>query len=128
MVTYLSPAWFELHRRLAEGLPERPGVTARVQLVITGAPGGEVRSHQTVVDGRFAELELGEDPDADVVLTQTHRVAVEIAKGELDAGAAFMQGRIKVVGGMGRVMALMPLTQSDEYLGALEQLDAQTDY
>jgi len=81
-----------------------------------------------VVDGRFAELELGEDPDADVVLTQTHRVAVEIAKGELDAGAAFMQGRIKVVGGMGRVMALMPLTQSDEYLGALEQLDAQTDY
>ena len=128
MPTYLSQEWLDLEKELAGGLPERPGATARVQFVITGAPDGEVRYHQTAVDGRLVDLQLGDDPDADVTLTQTYAVAVEIATGMLDANAAFMQGRVKVVGSMGKVMALIPLTQSAEYLGLLATLMAQTSY
>lgn len=128
MPTYLSQEWLDLQRALAEGLPERPGATARVQLVITGAPGGDVRYHQTTVDGRLLDLELGDDPDAEVTLTHTYAVAMDIATGALDANAAFMQGRVKIVGPMGAVMALIPLTQSAEYSDVLATLTAQTTY
>jgi predicted DNA-binding ArsR family transcriptional regulator len=39
-----------------------------------------------------------------------------------------MQGRIKVVGDMGKLMSLIPLTQSAEYKAIAEKLDASTDY
>ena len=39
-----------------------------------------------------------------------------------------MQGRVKVVGDMGKVMALMPLTDSDEYRVALAELAGQTTF
>ena len=35
-----------------------------------------------------------------------------------------MQGRIKVTGNMGKLMSLMPLTQSAEYKAIAEKLDA----
>lgn len=127
-VAFLSQAWLDLQRELIGDLPERPGATARVQYVISGTPEGEVRYTQVVVDGRLTEATLGDDPDAEVTLTQTHADAVEIAQGALDGNAAFMQGRVKVVGNMGKVMALMPLTHSDEYRAALAEVSARTDY
>jgi predicted lipid carrier protein YhbT len=128
VVPYLSQAWLELQLVVTKDLPERPGATARVQHVVTGAPEGEVRYHQSVVDGRLAEVGLGDDPAAEVTLTQTYADAREVASGELDASAAFMQGRTKVVGDMGKVMALMPVTQSTEYQNALAELNRQTTY
>lgn len=128
MVPYLSQAWLDLQLVAAKDLPERPGATARVQYVVTGAPEGEARYHQSVVDGRLAEVGLGDDPDAEVTLTQTYADAREVAAGELDASAAFMQGRTKVVGDMGKVMALMPVTQSAEYRAALAEVNRQTTY
>ena len=53
---------------------------------------------------------------------------MRILNGELDANAAFMQGRIKVVGTMGKLMSLMPLTQSAEYKSIATKLNEQTDY
>jgi putative sterol carrier protein len=128
MAAFLSEEWAERQQERAADLPERPGASARVQYVVTGAPGGEVRYHQTVVDGRVVELTIGEDPDADVTLTQTYADAVQIATGALEAATAFMQGRTKVVGPMGPVMALLPLIQSDEYLSALADVAAVTDF
>lgn len=125
---YLSQGWLDLQRTLAEALPERPGATARVQYVVTGAPAGEVRYVQSVVDGRIEELALGSDPAADVTLTQTYADAVQMAKGDLGPAVAFMQGRVKVVGDMGKVMALMPLTDSDEYRAIVAQVTDQTEY
>lgn len=128
MVKYLSQAWLDLQKALAKDLPERPGATARVQYVVTGTPDGEVRYVQAVVDGRLDEIALGDDAAAELTLTQTWADALQIAKGELDASAAFMQGRVKVTGDMGKVMALMPLTQSEEYQATLAQVSAQTEY
>jgi putative sterol carrier protein len=127
-VPYLSQDWLDRLAELASDLPERPGATARVQYVVTGTPDGEVRYAQSVVDGRLAAVVLGEDPEAEVTLTLTHADAVEISKGALDANAGFMQGRVKVVGDMGKVMALMPLTHSAEYRAALAALAEQTSY
>lgn len=127
-VKYLSQEWLDLQKSTAEELPERPGATARVQHVVTGTPDGEVRYIQSVVDGRLEELALGNDPAAEVTLTQTYPDALQLAKGELAPAVAFMQGRVKVVGDMGKVMALMPLTQSDEYKATLARVTDQTEF
>jgi len=125
-VAYLSQAWLDLQCDLVGALPERPGATATVQHVVSGAPDGEIRWTEQIVDGRLTVATLGDDPNAEVTLTQTYADAVEIARGELDANAAFMQGRVKVVGDMGKVMALMPLTDSDEYRAAIAKLAGRT--
>ncbi len=127
-VPYLSQAWLDRLRELASALQERPGTTARVQHVVTGAPSGEVRYTMTIVDGRVSAATLGDDVDAEVTMSLTYAVAVDVVRGELDSNAAFMQGRVKIVGDMGRVMALMPLTQSDEYRAALAALAEQTEF
>ena len=40
MAAFLSPEWLELQREAAADLPERPGVSATVQHVVTGGPAG----------------------------------------------------------------------------------------
>ena len=45
-------------------------------------------------------------------MTLTATDSVKVQKGELDANAAFMQGRMKVAGNMATLMRLMPLTSS----------------
>ncbi|MEQ1787771.1 MAG: SCP2 sterol-binding domain-containing protein [Acidimicrobiales bacterium] len=127
-VAYLSQAWLDLQQAAGGALPEQPGATARVQHVVSGGPEGEARYCLTITDGRLAAAVVGDDPDADVVLTHTYADATQIAQGALDANVAFMQGRVKVVGSMGHVMALMPLTQSEAYRAALAEVSSQTQY
>jgi predicted lipid carrier protein YhbT len=128
MPAFLSQGWVDLQAALGAELPERPGATARIAVVVTGGPDGEVGYVQNVRDGRVAAVTLGRADDVDVTLTQTHADAVAIARGELDANAAFMQGRVKVVGDMGALMAVLPLTQSAEYRSLVSDLAAQTDF
>lgn len=128
MPRFLSPEWLEHQRSLASALPVRPGATARLQVVVTGGPDGDVVYTQVIEDGQLVASSLGADGSADVTLTQSYPDAVAIAKGELDANAAFMQGRVKVVGNMGALMAVMPLTQSAEYKSLLDEAAASTEY
>ena len=112
---FLSEPWFERQRTLGADLPERPGASGRVQHVVTGTPEGEVRYVITVADGRTAEVSVGGDDSADVTYTNTHADALALAIGELDPSVLFMQGRTKMAGDMGTVLALMPVTRSAEY-------------
>ncbi|MSO86568.1 MAG: hypothetical protein EXQ71_03485 [Acidimicrobiia bacterium] len=128
MVSYLSQAWCDRHRELTTDLPECPGATARVQVVVTGGPEGEVRYHQAARNGRWVELALGDDPAAEVTLTQTYSDFMAVSRGEVDASVSFMRGRVKVVGPMGLVMGLIPLTGSEPYRSVLRRLDAETTY
>ena len=127
-VPFLSEEWLELLRSLGAELPERPGASARVQQVVTGAPDGEVRYLHTIVDGRTAAIGFGSDDTADVTFTNTYADAQALAQGELDPRVLFMQGRTKMAGDMGKVLALMPVTSSEEQRQLLAAASKQTAY
>ena len=128
MAKYLSQEWLDEGKALAQDFPERPGATARMQYVVTGAPDGDIKYFQVIDNGKMLESTLGEDPNAEFTLTLTYDDSVKVQKGELDANAAFMQGRMKVTGNMGKLMSLMPLTQSPEYKAIQEKIRAVTDF
>ena len=125
---YLSQEWLDQGKDLAQEFPERPGATARMQYHVTGGPEGDVKYYQVIDNGKMVESKLGEDPEAEFTLTLTYDDSVKVQQGELDANAAFMQGRMKVSGNMGKLMSLMPLTQSPEYKAIQEKVRGITEY
>ncbi|MGH9222694.1 MAG: SCP2 sterol-binding domain-containing protein [Acidimicrobiales bacterium] len=128
MAKYLSQEWLDTQREIAQEFPERPGATAHLQYLVTGAPDGDVRYFWVIENGKILQDQLGEDPDSEVNLTLTYDDSVKMQKGELDETAAFMQGRLKVTGNMGKLMSLMPLTQSPEYKAIKEKITAFTEF
>ena len=128
MAKYLTQEWLDVQRELAQEFPERPGATARMQYVVTGAPDGDVKYFTVIDDGKIVENQLGEDTEAEFTLSSTYDDSVRVLKGDLDANAAFMQGKMKVTGSMAKLMSLMPLTASPEYKAIQEQIREVTEY
>lgn len=128
MPKWLTQEWLDESKKLAEDQPERPGASARMQYVVTGGPDGEVKYYWVLDNGKLLESQLGELDDAEITLTQTYEDARKIQAGELDANAAFMQGRIKVDGNMAKLMALMPITNSPEYRELQSRINEITEY
>ena len=128
MPKYLSQEWLDEARALAKDQPERPGASATMQFVVTGGPDGDTKYYWVLQDGQLAEASVGELPDSEVTMTTSYQDSVAIQKGELDANAAFMQGKTKVAGNMGKLMQLMPLTMSPEYRALQEKVRAITEY
>lgn len=128
MAKYLSQEWMERAKELAQDFPETPGATVRMQQVITGAPEGEVKYFTVIENGKTLEQNVGEDASPDVTLTNSYDDAVKIMKGDLDANAAFMQGRVKVTGNMAKIMSMMPLTNKPEYKAIQEKLRSETEF
>jgi putative sterol carrier protein len=128
MPKWLSQEWLDESKKLAESQPERPGASARMQYVVTGGPDGDIKYYWVLENGKLQESQLGEMSDAEVTLTQSYDDAKKIQQGELDANAAFMQGRVKVTGNMAKLMALLPLTNAPEYKALQEQIGAITEY
>lgn len=128
MPKFLSQEWLDTVKEFAQEFPERPGATARMQYVVTGAPEGDVKYYQVIDDGKMLESQLGEVSDADFTLTQAYEDSVKIQKGTLDANAAFMQGKIQVAGNTGKLMSLIPLTQSPEYKAIQGKVNDVTEY
>ena len=128
MAKYLTQEWLDTQREIAQEFPERPGATAHLQYIVTGGPDGEIRYYWIVENGKILEDKLGEDPDAEVTMTITLDDSTKMQKGELDETAAFMQGRLKVQGNMGKLMSLMPLTQSPEYKAIKAKITEVTEF
>jgi putative sterol carrier protein len=128
MSKWLSQEWLDETRKMADSQPERPGASAKMQYVVTGGPDGDVKYYWVLENGKLLESSLGEMADAEVTMTQTYEDAMKIQKGELDANAAFMQGRIKVTGNMAKLMSLMPLTNAPEYKELQKQIQEITQY
>jgi putative sterol carrier protein len=128
MPKWLSQEWLDESKKLAESQPERPGASARMQYVVTGGPDGDIKYYWVLENGKLQESQLGEMPDPEVTLTQSYEDAKKIQQGELDANAAFMQGRVKVTGNMAKLMSLLPLTNAPEYKALQEQIGAITEY
>ncbi|MBA2326014.1 MAG: SCP2 sterol-binding domain-containing protein [Actinobacteria bacterium] len=128
MPKYLSQEWLDEARKMSEGQPERPGASAKMQYVISGGPDGDIKYYWVLENGKLLESQLGELPDVDFTMSLTYDDSVKVQKGELDPNAAFMQGRMKVTGNMGKLMQLMPLTNSPEYKELQEEIRGITDY
>jgi len=128
MSKWLSQEWLDETRKMAEGQPERPGASARMQYVVTGGPDGDINYYWILENGRLVEATLGKLDDAEVTLTTGYDDAVKIQKNELDANAAFMQGKVKVTGNMAKVMALLPITNSPEYKQLQQEIAAITEF
>ena len=128
MPQYLTQEWLDEARELAKDQPERPGASTTIQYVVNGGPDGVVKYYWVLENGRLLESQLGEIAEPEVTMTLSYADSVSIQRGELDPNAAFMQGRMKVAGNMGKVMALMPLTMSPEYKAVQEEIRAITQY
>jgi len=129
MAALLSPEWLDERGELGAHLPERPGASVRLQHVVSGAPDGPLAYVEVFEDGRLTAVSWGpaEDTVVDVTINETYADAVAIAGGELDLHVGFMQGRVKVVGPMGALMAVLPATQSEEHKALVQQLAGQAD-
>ena len=79
------------------------GVQLCIQQVVTGAPGGDT-SYWTRFDDGSVTGAIGDATDPDVTISQDYDTAVAMTKGELNAQAAFMQGKLKVTGNMGKLL------------------------
>lgn len=128
MAKYLTQEWLDRGKELAKDQPDRPGASIRLQYNITGGPDGDIKYWSVIEDGHVIDQQIGELDDAEVTLTETFADAESVQKGELDATAAFMQGRVKVGGNMGKLMSLLPLTNSPEYKQLMTEITAETEF
>src|ERR1700730_1300840 len=128
MSKWLTQEWFDETKKMPDSHRERPGTYAKIQYVVAGGPDGEVKYYWVLENGKLLDSQLGELADAEVTMAMTHDDAMKIQKGELDANAAFMQGRIKVSGNMAKLMALMPLTNAPEYKQLQKDIQGVTEY
>ena len=100
-VKYLSQEWVEAYNAALAGddavRAALKGKSAILQMVVSGAPRGEVRYWLRIADGS-ASAGLGDNPGADVTISQSYETSSQVNKGELDGQKAFMQGKVKIAG------------------------------
>ena len=125
---WLSKEWLDATGKMAENQPEHPGATARIQYVVEGGPGGTIKYYWIVENGKLIESDLGELDDSEITMTQSYDDAMKIQKLQLDANAAFMQGRLKVDGNIGKLLSLLPLTNSAEYRELQKEILEVTEF
>lgn len=107
MAAYLSADWFaDLQARLDAAGPWTQAdsdANLTIQQRVTGTPAGDVAYSVVVAEGRIA-VQPGEAAAADVSITQDHETAEAIRAGELTSVNAFMSGRIRATGNMGKLL------------------------
>jgi putative sterol carrier protein len=117
-VKYLSQEWIDAYNTALAGddavQTALKGKNAALQMVISGAPQGEVRYWLRIADGS-ASAGLGDAADAEVTISQSYETSAQVNQGELDGQKAFMQGKVKISGKMLKMMQLR---------GALEKVQA----
>ena len=100
MVAYLSDEWLDRAGEALAASGELSERTADLDLAIayevTGAPSGKI-GYTIRFDHGTTSVATG-STDAPVSFQLDYDTAADIAKGDLSAQAAFMQGRLKLVG------------------------------
>ena len=129
-VAFLGAEWLALARELFGDVAPRPGATARVQRVVTGAPGGDVVFTLAFEDGRLVDAALADgdepDPDAELTISTTYPDTLGLVSGDIDLSVAVMQGRAKVAGSMRALLAILPVTRSRDFRAARATLHERT--
>jgi putative sterol carrier protein len=125
MVEFLSAAWIDALDAAARVAVLDTTASITVEQVVRHAPGGEVRYHLLISDGR-ARVHTGPADTADLRLFADYETAARLQRGELNAQEALAAGCLKVQGRFER------LVRVDDALRALENafapVRAQTTY
>jgi putative sterol carrier protein len=128
MPKYLSQEWLDEFVKLAEDQPPRPGATVKIQYKATNGPDGDIDYYWIINEGKFEDAKLGTVDGADFTMTSAYEDTAKVQRGELDATAAFMQGKMKVSGNMAKMMSLLPITNSPEWKALQEKVNTITEY
>lgn len=109
-VKYLSEEWASAVTDALNSSEEfknaASGQDVALQQVVTDTPDGGEAKYYFKISGGQADVALGELADAEATLTQNYDTSVAIAKQELNAQNAFMQGKLKISGNMMKLMQL----------------------
>lgn len=101
MVRYLSDDWLAEAGRALAADRDLAAATSDLELTIayevTGTPDGK-RTYALEFDHGTVTLHRTPPPEPQVTFTLDYDTAAEIARGELSAQVAFMQGRLKLGG------------------------------
>jgi putative sterol carrier protein len=122
-VRFLSQEWIDvLEAALNDDAAFREaaaGTTVALQQVITTSD-GEVRYWTTLTDGVVA-FGIGDLDAPDATIRQSYETAAGLARRETNPVMAFMTGKIKVDGDMGRLMAMQGiLSKLADVMGTLD--------
>jgi putative sterol carrier protein len=100
---FLTETWMADVVAALEATDAASGMSLRLQQTVTGGPSGDASFWTVFEDGKVSGG-AGELADPDVTIFQDYETAVAIARGDLIAQAAFMQGKLKVTGNMGKLL------------------------
>jgi hypothetical protein len=128
VTTWLTADWFDLVLSMVGDLPERPGLNASIQCEITGGPAGDTSCSWVLAEGRPVGGGPGSIDHPDVTLTLGWADALAILRGDLDPNVAFMQGRLKVGGSMGVLLAILAAAGAPESRDLGRRIAAVTEY
>ena len=110
-------------RRLGKELPEVKGASISCQHEISGTPEGKIRFYTIWDDGVLSEVDTGKLDNPDCILLAKYEHALDILHGRNKAGAAFMQGDLKVDGDYKKLLVdLHEWRRSAEYRKLWENL------
>ena len=105
MTTFLSSGWMDaLLAALNAADTTLSGVHLTLQQTVTGAPDGDVDYWLTFDDGVVTGGLGRVAADADVTMALDHETATALSGGDLNAQSAFMQGKLKITGNMGKLL------------------------
>lgn len=110
--------WLDAQRQATAELPLHRGATVTIEFHVTGTDDGEVVFTTALLDGRIATNVIGPADEADLTMTMPAAVWGEVATGTLGLDVGFMQGRIKVVGDIGRLLSVLPVTTTEAWRSA----------
>lgn len=108
MAKFLTAEWIDA---LTAALAAHDGFKSAIsntqlslQFEVPDAPEGAEKVYTITVEGGAARVVAGPGASPDITIVNNYETAAALAKGELNTQMAFMTGKIKVSGNMGKLM------------------------